>query len=128
MRDSMGRSNLPSPEFTQTAVASGFNAVRVTLRNSIQLRKQWLDSEAMKILGAHGANLKQSELRILNFVSEHQSINVTQAMRLISSPRKWQSVKKVLDRMVAKELLKYHHSDTVVRDAHACYRLPEKGT
>ena len=124
MRNAMQASNLPFPEFTQTEVKSGFNSVRVILRNSIKLRKQWLDSEALKILGPRSADLLQSELRILNFVSEHHSINVTQAMRLVSSPRKWQSVKKVLDGMVKKNLLQHHHSPTIERDSHACYKLP----
>jgi ATP-dependent DNA helicase RecG len=128
MRDAMGASNLPSPEFTQTVVNSQFNSVRVILRNSIKLRKQWIDSEAMRILGPQAAHLRQNELRILNFVSEHRSINVTQAMRLISSPRRWQSVKKVLDGMVHSKLLNHHHSATIVRDRHACYKLPDSDT
>lgn len=124
MRDSMDRVNLPAPEFAQKELASGFNSVRVTLRNNFKLRKVWLDTEAARIIGPQWKDLKQNELRIMNFVAEHHQINVTQAMRLISSPRKWQSVKKLLDDMTAKGLLVHHHSKTVERDSYACYRLP----
>ena len=126
MKNAMQASSLPSPEFRETEVKSGFNSVRVVLRNSIKLRKQWVDSEAVRVLGPRSADLLQSELRILNFVSEHGSINVTQSMRLVSSPRKWQSVKKLLDGMVKKNLLQHHHSPTIERDSHACYKLPDQ--
>jgi ATP-dependent DNA helicase RecG len=124
MRDSMDQVNLPAPEFAQKELASGFNSVRVTLRNNFKLRKVWVDSEAVRVLGPQWKDLKQNELRILNFVAEHEQINVTQAMRLISSPRKWQSVKKLLDNMATRGLLVHHHSKTVERDSHACYKLP----
>jgi ATP-dependent DNA helicase RecG len=123
MRDTMAKSELPKPEFAESHVASGFNQVRVTLRNNFKLRKLWIDSEALRVLGPQWANLKQNELRILNFVAEHGSINVVQAMRLVLSPRKWQSVKKVLDGMVKGGLL-VRHSERV-RDSRAVYVLPD---
>jgi len=128
MKDAMGAHGLPSPEFRQTEVASGFNSVRVTLRNNMKFRKLWLDAEAHRILGAQAANLKENELRILNFVSEYGSINVTQCTRLITSPRRWHSVKKVLDRMAAAGLLEHHHSSAVKLDRNACYKLPASHT
>lgn len=124
MKDAMGAHGLPSPEFRQTEIASGFNSIRVTLRNNMKFRRLWLDAEAHRILGSQAANLKETELRILNFVSEYKSINVTQCMRLITSPRRWHSVKKLLDRMVSDGLLEHHHSPTVKLDRNACYTLP----
>ena len=124
MKDSMDAFGLPSPEFRQTEIASGFNSVRVTLRNHMKFRKLWLDAEAHRILGPQAANLKENELRILNFVSEYGSINVTQCTRLITSPRRWHSVKKLLDRMVADGLLEHHHSQTVKLDSKSFYKLP----
>lgn len=123
MLDTMTKSDLPKPEFTEAQAASGFNQFRVTLRNNLKLRRLWIDSEALRVLGPKWESLQKNELRIMNFVAEHGSINVTQTMRLILAPRKWQSVKKVLDGMVQKGLLVRHHSRE--RDSRAVYALPE---
>jgi ATP-dependent DNA helicase RecG len=116
--------NLPKPEFSQKEVASEFDSVRVTLRNNIKLRKVWVDSEADNRLGKIARELNPMQLRIVNYVAEHGSINVTQAQKLFAGKR-WHTVKRVLTAMVDKEILLHVHSDKVARDSHAVYRLPD---
>ena len=126
IRDLMAASNLPRPEFAQKQTQSGYNAVRVTLRNNIKLRKLWIDSAAGRVLQPQSwRDLSPTELRILNYVAEHGSINVTQGQKLVAaSGMRWQRVKKILTAMVERGLLVHHHSSTIERDSHACYRLP----
>jgi ATP-dependent DNA helicase RecG len=130
MRDSMDESNLPRPEFAQQEVAAGFNSVHVTLRNNIKLRKLAIDSEATRVLDPTlWKGLDPTELRILNYVAEHGSINVTQTQKLFqASGTRWHSLKKILESMAQRGLLEHHHSRIVVRDSRACYKLPSTKT
>lgn len=126
MRDAMDANNLPHPEFAQKEVQSGFNSVRVTLRNQVKLRKLWIDAEAGKILGSEkwkdlGG---KAEGRILNYVAEHKSINVTQAQKLFPGSR-WHRMKQLLTSMVERGLLEHHHSAVVKLDSRACFKLPK---
>ncbi len=73
-------------------------------------------------LGSKLKGLNSNELRILNYVCEHKSIKVTQAQRLITDLRRWQTLKKLLDNMVQKGLLAYHSHGH--RDSRAYYTLP----
>jgi hypothetical protein len=127
IRDLMEASNLPKPEFAQKEIQSGFNAVRVTLRNNIKLRKVWIDSVAGRALQPKSwKDLNSTELRVLNYVAEHGAINVTQCQKLAAaSGMRWQRAKKLLTTMVDRGLLVHHHSASIERDSHACYRLPE---
>jgi ATP-dependent DNA helicase RecG len=126
MRDSMDQSNLPRPEFAQKEVVAGYNSVRVTLKNNIKLRKLAVDSEATRILDpAVWRTLNKTEMRILNYVAEHKSINVTQAQKLFQTEgSRWHSLKKILQGMAERGLLEHHHSKIVERDSRACYTLP----
>lgn len=125
IRDTMEAMNLPKPEFSQKEVAAGFDSVRVTLRNNIKLRKVWVDSEADSRLGKIARQLSSQELRIVNYVAEHGSINVTQAQKLFSQKR-WHAAKRILTTMVSRGMLIYEHKENVVRDAHSVYKLPVK--
>jgi ATP-dependent DNA helicase RecG len=126
IRDTMNAMNLPNPEFAQKEVAFGFDSVRVTLRNNIKLRKTWVDAEADSRLGKIATQLGSQELRIVNYVAEHGSINVTQAQKLFPHNRRWHAVKKILNAMVEKGCLQHEHKADIVRDAHAVYKLPDK--
>lgn len=125
IRDTMEAMNLPKPEFSQKEVASGFDSVRVTLRNNIKLRKVWVDSEADSRLGKIARQLEPNELRIVNYAAEHGSINVTQAQKLFSQKR-WHAAKRILTSMVEKGILIHEHKGEILRDAHAVYKLPQK--
>jgi ATP-dependent DNA helicase RecG len=125
IRDSMDEMNLPRPEFCQKQQEAGFHSVRVTLHNNFNLRKVWIDSEAGRLLGPAFRDLKQSELRLLNFVAENGSINVSQAHRLLPKPKRWHTVKKLLQGMVERGLLIHHHSETNRRDPNAHYTLAQ---
>ena len=126
MRDTMANMRLPEPEFKQTESGAGYSSVRVTLRNHIKQRKFWVDSDASRILGeAMSQNLTPEERRVVNFIAENGSINVTQCHRLISSVTKWHTAKRILEKMVARGLLRHVHSPTIERDSRAFYTLPE---
>jgi ATP-dependent DNA helicase RecG len=126
IRDTMSAMNLPRPEFAQKEVASGFDSVRVTLRNNIKLRRIWVDAEADSRLGKMATQLNPQELRIVNYVAEHGSINVTQAQKLFPNNRRWHAVKRTLDSLVARGCMIHIHKTSIARDAHAVYRLPER--
>jgi DNA-binding MarR family transcriptional regulator len=72
-------------------------------------------------------DLGKVELRILNYIAEHGSINVTQAQKLLGAQgtsTNWHSVKrKFLEVMVAKGLLEREHSKVVQRDSRSRYVL-----
>ena len=121
IRDTMEEMNLPSPEFAQRTELMGFDTVRVTLRNNTQLRNVWVDSEAGKALNIDVRKLSQDELRIVNYAAEYDSINVTQAQKLLS--KRWEGTKKALMKLVDSGILEHHHSSTVHRDAHACFTI-----
>ena len=125
MRDTMKELKLPAPIFEQTQSGIGSAAVRVTLRNEIKQRKVWVDSDVTSLLGeALSRNLSSEEKRVLNFVAEYGTINVTQCHRLIPNLAKWHSAKRLLMKLVDKGLLKQVHS-AVIRDNKAHFVLPE---
>jgi ATP-dependent DNA helicase RecG len=125
MRDTMQRMTLPNPQFEQKEVATGYMSVRVTLKNNRKQRKEWVDSDASRFVGPEMAkSLNQDEIRVLNFISEHGSINVSECQRLLPHIQTWHSVKKVLMRLHDRGILKYEHRDDIERDPNACFKLP----
>lgn len=131
MRDSMGRMNLPAPEFRQAEVASGYMSVRVTLRNNKEQRKVWVDADVTRVIDNDIARgLTQDEIRIVNFVAENGSINVSAAHRLLPHVKTWHSVKRLLVGLVRREVLSYEHRTNIARDSKARFVLrtePRKG-
>jgi len=125
MRDSMQLMKLPLPQFQQKKVAAGYMSVRVTLKNNRKQRKEWVDSDASRFLGPELAKLlSQDEIRVLNFVAEHGSINVSECQRLLPHIRTWHSVKKLLLNLHGRGVLTYEHRGDIERDPDACFRLP----
>jgi len=123
MRDAMKQMRLPDPIFLQKEI--GNTLVQVILKNDIEHRKLFVDSDAFRALGGAVANsLNEYERRIINFVMENRTINVTQAHELIN--RRWQYTKKILTALVEKGVLDHFHSPTVTRDAFAYYTLPKR--
>lgn len=124
MRDSMIVHSLPAPEFEQKD--HNAPAVRVTLRNNIKQRKAWVDSDASDWVGeALFKTLEQDEIRAINFVAEHERINVSQIQRL--TQRSWPSAKRLLDKLVRKGIFTHHHRPKMERDPQAYYTLSEQG-
>jgi ATP-dependent DNA helicase RecG len=80
MRDTMRAMDLPEPVFSQKEIS--YSRVRVTLTNNIRKRRRWVDADAALIVGAAIARtLTDTETRVLNFIAEHEKINVTEAVR-----------------------------------------------
>jgi ATP-dependent DNA helicase RecG len=123
IRDTMTRMELPFPEFEQSMSGTGATCVRVTLRNNVKQRRFWVDSGATKVLGeALLKNLSSEEKRVLNFVLEYGSINVSECLHLIPTLPKWHAAKTLLERMKKGGLLDRRH--TRPRDPHSRYILP----
>lgn len=123
MRDSMLSSNLPQPDFSQReSEHPGHTLVRVTLRNNIKQRRVWVDSDASSMIGeAKAKELTQEEHRAVNFVAEHQSINVSQLHQLIG--RRWPYSKKLLMKLVRMGIFKHVHKRGKGRDPNAHFIL-----
>lgn len=102
MRNEMIGAELPEPEFTQKEV--GTHQVHVILRNNIEARKEFIEAGALKLLG-EGVyeTLDQRQKQIINFIAENGFVNVSDANRLLG--KDWATAKKILDGLVAKEIL-----------------------
>jgi ATP-dependent DNA helicase RecG len=112
----MQDAKLPVPEFRGTE-----NLVSVTFRNEIANRTNSLDSEAYKVLGeAISFSLDDDEKKIVNYVMEHRQINVSDALRILSTTY-WHTAKAKLTRLVTRGILDFH--STKVRDPNAYYSL-----
>lgn len=123
IRDSMARLGLPSPLFQE--ITSTAAMVRLTLRNNIEHRQQFVDTDAFLVLGEALSNsLNDQERRIVNYVAEHQTINVTEAAKLTGV--RWHTVKKTLEALASRGILDHIHSATVERDRHAYFVLKKR--
>lgn len=124
MRDGMLVQGLPEPEFEQKDHHTP--VVRVTLRNNIKQRKAWVDSDASDWVGvAMLKTLEQDEIRAINFVAEHERINVSQIQRL--TQRSWPSARRLLDKLVRKGIFEHHHRPKMERDPQVYFTLSEHG-
>ena len=123
MRDEMNKFGLPDPVFSQKEIGSAL--VQVILKNDIEHRKVFVDTDAFKALGENIAkNLNDIERRIVNFVVENRTINVSQAANLIN--RRWHFTKKVMSNLSYKGILDHVHDQNIERDAFAYYTLPKR--
>ncbi len=69
-------SNLPPPEFSQKQI--GAHSVHVTLKNSIEHRRTFLNSGAANVVGAAlYETLTEHERLVINFVAEQGKISVS---------------------------------------------------
>ena len=128
MRDSMSRMRLPIPEFKESE--SGFNTfVRVTLRNNVKQRRAWVVADVSSVVGEDLARqLNEHERMVVNRLADHGRINVSEVQRL--TQREWHSAKTLLQKMVKKGILEWHHDRAVERDSNAHYtlkKLKQKG-
>lgn len=120
MRATMEELSLPLPEFSQKETSHA--SVKVVLRNNIEHRKVWLDSDATAIVGAViFKQLSTYEKRVINCAAEYKSIGVSQTQRLTGLS--WPASKKLLDNLVGRGLLIHKKRDQLDRDPQARYYL-----
>lgn len=125
IRESMQRLGLPAPVFTETTSTAAF--VKVILKNDVEHRRQFVDSDAFMVLGETlSSSLDEYERRIVNYIAEYSTINVTEAAQL--GGRRWQAAKKVLMGLAGRNILDHVHSRDVERDAHAYFTLKKRFT
>lgn len=119
VRREMEDAKLPAPLFVEKKGDAA--AVSVTLNNNIKDRSNSLDSEAYTALGeAIAFSLTVDERKIINYVIAHNQINVSDALRILTSTR-WHTAKKRLDGLVERGILEFHSSK--LRDPFASYTL-----
>lgn len=123
IRESMVRLGLPEPVFRQTHANAAH--VRVILRNDVEHRKTFVDTDAYEVLGpVLSSSLSEYEKRIVNHLAERGTINVTEAARLAG--KRWQAAKKVLMGLLGRGILDHIHHPDIERDANAYFVLKKR--
>ena len=123
IRDTMLKMNLPAPEFAQKEMEG--SRVLVTMRNDVAHRKAFVDSDAAKMIGEDVfRGLDDEERLIINYAAERESMNITDAQRVIG--RTWAFARKKLIGLVKKGVLKYEKRPHLVRDTKARFMLKVK--
>ena len=123
MRDFMKGANLPEPEFTQKEV--GFHQVHVTLRNNVEMRKEFVEAGALKILGESiYEDLSSDEKMVINFLAHKEKINVSDANRVLG--KDWHTAKVILENLVARNILLRCSKTGKERDPSAHYVFKRK--
>jgi ATP-dependent DNA helicase RecG len=121
VRDEMRKLGLPDPSFEQRQISEA--TVRVTLRNDVANRDEWVDAEVSEIVGANlAAGLNTCETRIIRRIADKGSINVRQAQRLCDV-NDWGAMKRRLMRLVEKGLLIQKCRTDIQRDPKARFVL-----
>ncbi len=116
IRREMTEANLPAPDFRGTDTS-----VTVELQNEAANRTNSLDSEAYKVLGeAVSFSLDPDEKKIVNYIMENGRMNVSDALRILSTTY-WHTAKAKLTRLHSRDILQHH--TTKVRDPNAYYSL-----
>lgn len=116
---------LPQTQWVDTQ-----QSVRATLFNDVANRTNTLDSEAYKMLGeAIAFSLDPEERKIVNYLAENKRINVSQALRILSTTD-WHTAKGRLERLTKRKVLDF--VTTKQRDPNAHYvihdpRLASRG-
>jgi ATP-dependent DNA helicase RecG len=120
MRETMQELELPAPIFRESQISHV--VFKVTLKNNVEHRKAWLDSDASKVVGeVIFKTLTEHEKRIINYVAEYGQISVTDAVRLTN--KAWESCKEILMSLVTKGILVHVHQKNVLRDSKAHFVL-----
>ena len=123
IRDAMKGLGLPAPVFAETTSTAAY--VRVTLKNDVEHRQQFVDTDAFLVLGeALSSSLSGTERRIVNYIAEHGNINATEASRLTGI--RWHTIRNTLGALVERNILDHVHSATIERDRHAYFILKKR--
>jgi predicted HTH transcriptional regulator len=100
----MSEADLPPPEFSE--VDGDGNSVRVILRNEFEHRKSFIDAEVEVPISAElYKKLSDRERSIVNYLAEHNIINVTEAANILGV--QWRTAKKALESLISKEICEY---------------------
>ena len=119
IRREMTEAKLPAPIFRGSE-----SSVTVTLQNEAANRTNSLDSEAYKALGeALAFSLDGDEKKIVNYIIENGKINVSDALRILSTTY-WHTAKAKLARLEKRNILVYH--TTKIRDPNAYFELRKR--
>ncbi len=119
----MQAANLPPPEFVQNK-RDGLSVVCI-LRNNVSQRSNSLDSKAYEKLGETLAfSLAREEQKIVNYVMEYGRINVSEALRILSTTR-WHTARELLADLARRQILD-HVSSGKPRDGHSHYVLARR--
>lgn len=120
MRQTMAASDLPPPDFSEKHSAHIF--FRVILKNNVEHRKVWLDSDAKGVVGeVIFRSLSEHEKRVINYVAEYGKINVSDTMRL--TLMNWHSSRRLLLGLVAKKIFKDKRRPNLTRDTKGHFVL-----
>ena len=120
MRQTMLELKLPPPVFGDSGTSHPY--FKVVLKNNVELRKKWLDSDAKRIVGeVIFQTLSEHEMRMINYIAEHGSISVTDAVRI--TDKAWGTCKISLLGLVKRGILKHIHQANVLRDSKARFVL-----
>jgi ATP-dependent DNA helicase RecG len=121
MRQTMKDLQLPEPIFSENQTTGTF--FRVVLKNNVEHRKAWLDTDAMRIVGERiFKTLDEHDMRIVNYVAEYKKINTSDVMRLTG--RNWHSSRKKLRDLARRGILAENRRQKMDRDTKAHYVLP----
>ncbi len=124
MRETMRANNLPPPEFVQKEM--GPHQIHVTLKNNVEHRKTFIDANVADMIGRTlYETLTEQEKLLINFVSEHRKISVSDAGRLIG--KAWDAAKAVLDGLVGRKILKLQLKSGKQRESSKRYVLNRNG-
>jgi ATP-dependent DNA helicase RecG len=116
LKREMSEAHLPAAVFVGKT-----HSVVATLYNDIANRQNSLDSEAYKVLGeAVSFSLDPDERKIINFVVENARINVSDALRILSTTY-WHTAKAKLQRLVTRGVLEFVSAKA--RDPNSFYQL-----
>lgn len=119
----MDAANLPPPEFKQRRADN--LSVICTLRNDVRGRTNTLDSDAYMQLGQSiSFSLTPEEKKVINYLVEHGKINVSGALRIMTTTR-WHTARDLLAGLERRGILDYITSGKP-RDAHSHYRLARR--
>jgi ATP-dependent DNA helicase RecG len=125
IRETMAAMNLPEPEFSQKQSQVGNALVRVTLRNNIKQRREWIDRDVSKVVGeAIAAGFSEEERRAVNWTAEHGTITISDANKLLDIS--WQMAKKLLFDLTQRKVFQYirfREFEKNKRDPKAFFRL-----
>jgi ATP-dependent DNA helicase RecG len=121
MRDTMEEASLPPPLWEQKDLDG--HLVRVTLRNEMELRREFIDASIETPISAElFKSLSDREKILINAAVGGRIINVTEAAMLLEV--NWRTAKKVLDKLEARELFVGIAKST--RNPKSGYKLKEQ--
>jgi ATP-dependent DNA helicase RecG len=120
MRQTMQALQLPLPVFSEAG--SSHVHFKVVLKNNVEHRKKWLDSDAKKVVGEMiYQTLTEHEMRVINHVAEFGKITVNETIRITG--KAWRTSKQLLSGLEQRKILKHNKRENILRDSKAHFVL-----